>query len=261
MLDAAKKAGKSPETIIIAPHFLTEDDVNTHNPGSDVPFWTTDSWKGGDDSLSTSTNPRAAHISSFEVVDVIMARLADPNVFPNLHRVVLAGHSAGGQFVQRYATANTERLPTLYIVANPSSYLYMDKQRWTASSPEFAVPSPQEQSICPLYNHYKYGLEGLNIYMQVAGVSKIRSQYAQRRVTYLLGEKDNDPNHDELDKTCPAGLQGRHRLERGTVFYSYIQHYYGAGIQGQHTKVTVPGVGHSAGAMFNSTQGIHEIFA
>lgn len=46
MLDAAKKAGKSPETIIIAPHFLTEDDVNTHNPGSDVPFWTTDSWKG-----------------------------------------------------------------------------------------------------------------------------------------------------------------------------------------------------------------------
>jgi pimeloyl-ACP methyl ester carboxylesterase len=105
-----------------------------------------------------------------------MARLADPNVFPNLHSVVLAGHSAGGQFVQRYATANTERLPTLYIVANPSSYLYMDKQRWTASSPEFAVPSPQEQSICPLYNHYKYGLEGLNIYMQVAGVSKIRSQ-------------------------------------------------------------------------------------
>lgn len=44
-------------------------------------------------------------------------------------------------------------------------------------------------------------------------------------------------------------------------FYSYIQHYYGAGVQGQHTKVTVPGVGRSAGAMFNSTQGIHEIFA
>ena len=35
------------------------------------------------------------------------------------------------------------------------------QQRWTASSPEFAVPSPQEQSICPLCNHYKYGLRDL----------------------------------------------------------------------------------------------------
>jgi pimeloyl-ACP methyl ester carboxylesterase len=197
-----KKAGKSPGTIIIAPHFLTEDDVNTHNPGSDVPFWTTDSWKGGDDSLSTSTNPRAAHISSFEVVDVIMARLADPNVFPNLHSVVLAGHSAGGQFVQRYAAANTERLPTLYIVANPSSH-----STWTTALDglfpgvccSFAPGAIDLSIVQPL----QIRPEGLNIYMQAAG-GKFRSQYAQRRVTYLLGEKDNDPNH-EADKTCPAG--------------------------------------------------------
>jgi hypothetical protein len=96
--------------------------------------------------------------------------------------------------------------------------------------------------------------------MQVVGESKIRSQYAQREVVYLLGEEDNDPNHDELDRTCPAMFQGAHRLERGTIFYNYLQHYYGAEVQGQHTKVTVPGVGHSAGAMFNSPEGIHQIF-
>jgi pimeloyl-ACP methyl ester carboxylesterase len=261
LLDAANSAGKLPETIIIAPHFLIEDDVNTHNPGNDVPFWTTDSWKQGDDLLSTSNNPRVAQLSSFGVVDIIMAQLADRNVFPNLHDVVLVGHSARGQFVQRYAAANPESLPTRYIVANPSSYLYMDKQRGVAEPlPQFAVPGPLEQSLCPMYNRYKYGLEGLNTYMQVVGESKIRSQYAQRQVVYLLGEEDNDPDHKELDKDCPAMFQGAHRLERGTIFYSYIQCYYGAVIQAQHTKVTVPGVGHSAGAIFNSPEGIKQIF-
>jgi hypothetical protein len=123
-----------------------------------------------------------------------MARLADRNVFPNLIDVVLAGHPAGGQFVQRYAAANPERFPTRYIVANPSSYLYMDKQRWTGGSlDQFTVPTILEQSRCPTYNRYRYGLEGLNIYMQVVGESKIRSQYAERRVIYMLGEDDNDP--------------------------------------------------------------------
>ncbi|WP_414588964.1 hypothetical protein [Scytonema sp. PCC 10023] len=40
VLDAATTAGKLHETIILAPHFLVEEDVNHHNPGSDVPFWT-----------------------------------------------------------------------------------------------------------------------------------------------------------------------------------------------------------------------------
>jgi hypothetical protein len=97
--------------------------------------------------------------------------------------------------------------------------------------------------------------------MQAVGVSQLRSQYAQRLVVYLLGENDTDPNDDDLDKECPAKLQGTQRLERGTIYFNYIYHFYGASeIQGRQTLVTVPGVGHSASAMFNSPQGIKAIF-
>lgn len=92
------------------------------------------------------------------------------------------------------------------------------------------------------------------------GVDKIRSQYAQRQVVYFLSEEDTDPNADCLDKGCPAMLQGTQRFERGIIFYNYIQQYYGLVIQDKHTKVIVLGVGHSANDMFNSDQGIQQIF-
>lgn len=260
MLTAA--VGKLHESIILAPHFLTEEDVDYHNLGNDVPFWTNRGWIQGDSSLSTPTNPRSATISSFAVINYILAKWADLNIFPNLQNVVLVGHSAGGQFINRYAAANQERFPTRYIIANPSSYLYLDKQRRSSGTlNQFMIPGAFEQASCPTYNQYKYGLDGLNPYMQAIGSDQIRAQYPQRRVVYLLGEEDNDPNHDDLDLSCSAMLQGNHRFERGTIFYNYIQHYYGAALQGRHTKVTVPGVGHSAFDMFNSPQGIQQIFS
>ncbi|NJR75937.1 MAG: hypothetical protein HC773_24690, partial [Scytonema sp. CRU_2_7] len=267
MEDAAKKAGKLDGTIILAPQFLREEDIESRNPGNDVLFWTNDGWKEGDSSLSTSSNPRPAQVSSYDVVNFMMAKLANRNVFPNLQTIVIAGHSAGGQFTNRFAAGSQEPIvestviPMRYIVANPSSYLYMDEKRRVAGTVDkFAIPTAQEKSNCPNYNEYKYGLEKLNSYMQNIGVNKIRSQYAQRQVVYLLGEQDTDPNADSLDKDCPAMLQGKQRFERGTIFYNYLQQYYGSTIQGNHTKVTVPGVAHSGRDMFNSDQGIQQIF-
>ena len=266
VLDAATKAGKLNETLIIAPHFLIEVDVDQRNPGNDVPFWTIGGWKKGDSSLSTAKNPRSAQISSFEVVDIIVAKLSDQNIFPNLQtRLTFVGHSAGGQFVNRYAAARQEGLSTKYVVANPSSYLYMDQQRRVAGTlDQFAIPDALTQDSCPTFNQYHYGLEDLNPYMQAVGADQISSQYAQRQVIYLLGEADNDPTPDEgdvLDQSCAANLQGSQRLERGTIYFNYINHFYGVPvIQGRHTIVTVPGVGHSANGMFNSPQGITAIF-
>jgi hypothetical protein len=265
VVDAANKAGKLNETLIVTPHFLIEADVNQRNPGNDVPFWTIDSWKGGDLSLSTNQNPRSAQVGSFQVVDIIAAKLTDPNMFPNLNRLTFVGHSAGGQFVNRYAASRPEGLPTQYVVANPSSYLYMDQQRRVEGTlDQFAVPDASTQSSCPTFNQYKYGLEELNPYMDAVGIDRIRSQYAQHQVIYLLGEADNDPTPDEgdeLDQNCPAMLQGSQRLERGTIYFNYLNHFYGAlVIQGKHTVVTVPGVGHSAQGMFTSPQGVTAIF-
>src|SRR4051794_26861920 len=59
-----------------------------------------DSWRSGGTSSST---PK---LTSFDFVDEILRRLADKKAFPNLKAIVVAGHSAGGQFVNRYAMAN-----------------------------------------------------------------------------------------------------------------------------------------------------------
>ncbi|WP_328603954.1 hypothetical protein OG943_28245 [Amycolatopsis sp. NBC_00345] len=86
------------------------------------------SWKDGGDSVSP------AGISSFTVVDEILAGLADKQHFPDLTRITLIGHSAGGQFIQRYAVAGAApaKLPGVsfhYVTANPSSYLYFTPDR------------------------------------------------------------------------------------------------------------------------------------
>src|SRR5438445_52472 len=72
-------------------------------------------------------------LTSFDFVDEILRKLANKQVFPNLKAIVVAGHSAGGQFVDRYAMANQVHdkvgVPVTYIVSNPSSYAYLDRMR------------------------------------------------------------------------------------------------------------------------------------
>src|SRR4029079_4744258 len=85
------------------------------------------SWScGGDSWRSGGVSPTNRDLTSFDFVDEILRRLADRKTFPNLSAIVVAGHSAGGQFVARYEMANkvhdTLGVPVSYVVANPSSY-------------------------------------------------------------------------------------------------------------------------------------------
>jgi len=60
--------------------------------------------------MATAGARRAAasdrKLTSFEFIDALLKSLADKRLFPNLTAVVVAGHSAGGQFVARYQMAN-----------------------------------------------------------------------------------------------------------------------------------------------------------
>ena len=58
------------------------------------------SWGVGSPSLSSS------QIISFDLLDELLTRLDDDNIFPNLSTGVLAGFSAGGQYVNRYSMTN-----------------------------------------------------------------------------------------------------------------------------------------------------------
>jgi pimeloyl-ACP methyl ester carboxylesterase len=240
---AAQAAGRFQDTIVIAPRFAANDGNRCKDSIGDHELaFPCNGWKDGQAALNS-------RVDSFAAMDAVLALLDDSKRFPNLRRIIVAGHSAGGQYVQRYAAGNRIE-PKLkahvrYVVANPSSYVYLDATRPVAGA----------ATKCPGYDKYKYGLEALTGYMAATGAAAIRERYPKRDVTYLVGELDVNQDAD-LDKTCPAMMEGLNRRERGVNFQSYMRSNYGAA----HKLFTVPGCGHSAGCMFKASAGWHAVF-
>jgi pimeloyl-ACP methyl ester carboxylesterase len=199
------------DTLVIAPEFQAE------GPGL---YWSS-GWKQGD----RSKDPE--QVSSFEVLDRMVEMY---------HGVAVIGHSAGGQFVTRYA-AGTRLQGLTYVVANPSSYLYLDRSR--------PVGGPSDGN-CPDFNEYKYGLDELNDYMS-AGVA---SDYPTRNVIYMLGSLDTKVDK-YLDTSCEANRQGANRYDRGMKFHDHLARHYGRPV---HRKVIVQGVGHSGSRMLDAAR-------
>ena len=253
IVQATATEGLLESTLIVAVQFITLEE----GPRSDELYWTSWGWKQGDRSLNQP------ELSAFEVTDHLFAELAAPGRFPNLETIVLAGHSAGGQFVNRFASGSPAEealtgVDVRYIVANPSSYLYLNEARRVAGSLDrFAVPEPGDIACPLLYNVYKYGLEGRNDYMSRLTEEEIRTQYTARDVVYLLGTDDDDPESEDLDTGCAAMAQGDHRWMRGTIFFNHLCAYFDCTA---HSFVPVPGVGHSGRRMFTSPEGRAVIF-
>jgi hypothetical protein len=264
--DGANTAGVAATTLLIAPQYLTERDIVTHSLPDPYIYWAYMGWREGNNSLSSTTHPRPWRISSFAVLDQILLRIAER--FPNCRTVVVCGHSAGGQFLNRYA-AGARAHTTLksvygdsvrYVVSNPSAYMYLDERRWTeGSSYRFVVPSADSVASCPSYDRYKYGLDSPNAYMDI-GTNLLRSQYASRSVVYLLGGADTDPNSYYLEKNCESMFQGICRLQRGTVYYNHLGDTYGPGIYTLHRMAFAPRIAHDGYGMFNSSCGLRWLY-
>jgi len=120
-----------PESVLlIEPQFLDDLDVAAQHLRAETLHWAHADWEGGEDAHGP------APISSFTAIDAILARLADRASFPALKNVVVAGHSGGGQLVQRYAVAGRGEgalakagIHVRYVVSNPSSYVYFSPER------------------------------------------------------------------------------------------------------------------------------------
>ena len=265
MQTAASIAGVNNTTsLLVGPQFLTEEDLDPNSVPSDVLFWDSDGWKQGDQSLSTSSHPRPANISTFAVLDSLLYRIA--TLCPNLKTIVIGGHSSGGQFTTRYVAGS--RMPDLlaqqfgittsYVVANPSSYMYLNSERLVSGTTNtWTTPS---NPPCSDYNDYKYGMQARNPYMAAVPGSQLISWYAARHVIDLLGEDDTNPADSDLDTRCPAEMQGAYRLIRGLNFRNYLIHYYGPTILTNHLTMTVPGVAHDSQGMFTSACGVYALF-
>lgn len=252
-IEATRLAGKLNETLVIAPRFVER---GHHDQFADERefIWTRGAdWRAGD--LSNREVP--PRVSSFDLMNRLLARLADAKLFPDLSTIVLAGHSAGGQFVQRYAIGQAEDpklVQMLFVVANPSSYLYLDGSRPDPDNPGGFAPF--DRGKCQA-NLFKYGFEKLNAYFKEQLVDEMTARYRARTVVYLLGESDTDPNAANLSRTCAAMAQGETRFARGKAFMAYMDRFYRPH---DHRMVIVPGVGHSARGMFQSPRGLAVLF-
>jgi pimeloyl-ACP methyl ester carboxylesterase len=244
---AAGEAGRS--AILIAPQFLEDIDVDAFHLPSDTLHWSQEAWEGGEPALGPS------HASSFDALDAILARLADRRLFPDLKQVVIAGHSGGGQVVQRYAIAGRgetaltrEAIAVRYVVANPSSYAYFSPER-----PDGAIAA-----WCHGYNNWKYGMDRRPPYLAAASPAELEQRYVARKVIYLLGTRDINPEHPVLDKSCMAEAQGATRYARGHA-YAAMMAARDAGTP-NHLIWEVPGVAHNGQKMLTSPCGLAALF-
>jgi pimeloyl-ACP methyl ester carboxylesterase len=240
MLKAASLADADQHTLVAAPWFASDED----DPESGAARWTNDGWKAGDDAV----RPRG--LSSFTAMDQLLTRLGDKSKFPNLTRITVAGHSAGGQFTQRYAASGQapSALPGVtvnFVVANPSSYLYPIPERPNRGGTQMIRPSK-----CADYDEYKYGLINRPPYLSGLSAQQIIANLTSRRVTYLLGESDTKRDHD-LDTDCGARAQGKNRFQRGTFYFNWIHRTYPSA---PHDRIVVPGTAHESDEMFQSPQ-------
>jgi pimeloyl-ACP methyl ester carboxylesterase len=255
MVEAAVMSEVVPHTLVVAPHFtididsLTRDDHEAYWRGSNH-------WKRGNQSVRRN----GKRISSFKVIDEILVSLTNRRRFPNLKKIVIAGHSAGGQFLQRYVAGhpdvkNGKAIPIRYVIANPGRYFYFNGYR---PAPDFNgnFMLPKNIGDCD-YNRYEYGMERRNRYLNQVSVKTLIDRYRRRDIILLLGLRDNNPNHRSLSTSCAAELQGRHRLERGLMFKAHIDRYFSPH---QTRVVFVPRAGHSSRRMFQSEEGRGVIF-
>ncbi len=264
---AASKANAMNSTLIIAPQFISSDEYYGNFP-ADLLHW--DRGRAyGRESVERDRNcdgvPESGTLSSFTVMDTLLERVSRQSLFPNLNIIVLAGQSNGGQFINRYAAtsrfeqdvATPRGIHMRYVVMNPGGYLYFNEDRAKPNTTnEFEEPTD-----CSGYDNWPLGLANLDnlgdvlAYPKRVGAQAIREQYPGRDVIYLNGADDNEQN---MVQNCEDALQGDGRLEKGEIYFSYLQHYFGDALQ--HKRYVVAGVGHSGLKTMISNEGLEALF-
>jgi hypothetical protein len=131
------------------------------------------------------------------------------------------------------------------VIANPSSYLYLDERRPVPGSDRFEPPGQAP----PGYHVWRHGLERRNAYADRVPVDEIRRNVCERAAYYLIGTADF--KRDRFLSTSPASmLQGDNRYDRWEKFRRYV----GLFPQWRDRAVfaEVLGAGHSSAQMFDS---------
>jgi hypothetical protein len=238
---AAAQAASASGTLVVAPIFQVSaaQARKCHYPGVPGPgphdaVWTCGDWSDGGVASNGS-------LTSFQAMDRLIAALVAQDAHARV--VTVAGFSAGGQYVQRYA--GFANLPSdvrvRYVVADPSGWLYFDAFR----------PLPND-GACPGFNDWKDGTGRLPAALG-RDAAAARRIYAAADVTYLEGALDTGAGpgtaYKLLERDCGAELQGAYRLDRGQNYAAYDRAMLA---HGAHRLIVVPGCAHAVTCVFPS---------
>ena len=237
------------QSVIVAPQFLEGVDADE----KDLLVWNR-TWRSG--GWSGKQDKGQPEINSYEILDRLLYSILESH--PNIHSTVMMGHSAGGQFVLRYAAVNNHHesfekqgMSIRYVVVNPSSYVYLDGTRYHLDQEGKAKKTSQAiLADCPAYNNYKYGLDHLFGYAEAFSAEIIRSRLLKRPVLFLLGKADTKRGWS-LDKSCEAESQGRNRYERGILYKYHLSDYLQKNTTSNHIWIEIKDVGHNALDMYS----------
>jgi hypothetical protein len=268
-LAAAFLAGALGDTLVIAPRMASAA-ANCHDAlAPNEISWNCNTWRSGGPAVS---NP---DVTSFDFLDELLRKVARKQIFPNLKQIVVTGHSACGQVLNRYEMANQVHdklgVPVTYVVANPSSYAWPDGTRPTDAAysiqshapgyiPAVTANAEAFRSFggardCTTYDQWPYGLKDRTGYTAKQTDDQLKTQLSSRPTTYLLGELDVFPLGG-FDGSCPAMAQGPTRLARGEAFGKFVNEKLGA----HHVVKIVPECGHNARCMFTSEDALPLLF-
>ncbi|KAI7324666.1 WSC-domain-containing protein [Hortaea werneckii] len=209
---------------IVAPFFANGDDKNNGGypwidglPSGQGSYTSALVWKGSQ--WSAGGNAQYPYkfkntISSYTCLDQIIQYFDNKSLFPNINQIVVAGHSLGGQTVQRYAAIGKQlgtTTPVSYWVGNPNSYVWLSADR------------PLSTVSCPGYDDYREGYNAFVDYpmtyatdLVASGRSSILANFNSKAVNYARGTLDLGDD----SSSCAPGTTGANRNER---FFNFIK--------------------------------------
>jgi pimeloyl-ACP methyl ester carboxylesterase len=268
-LAAAFLAGALENTLIISPRLASNEGGCRDSLATNEISWHCNTWRSG------GPSPKTPNVTSFHFLDEILRKAARKGTFPNVRSIVIVGHSAGGQVVNRYAMSNQvhEQLgvPVTYIVSNPSSYAYPDSVRPTsaaydvrAGAPGYVAGGPPNADAfrafgdarnCTTFDQWPFGFRNRTGYSASQSDDQLRRQLAGRPTIYLLGGLDILPLAG-FDGSCAAMSQGPTRMARGQAYAKLVNERLGA----RHTVAVVPLCGHNARCMYTAESALPLLF-
>jgi len=269
---AAFLAGAVGDTVVISPRIASAAGNCRDKLDANEVSWscTGDSWRSGGVAAS---HPE---LTSFDFVDQVLRKLANKSIFPNIRAIVVAGHSAGGQFVARYQMANrvhgTLGVPITYVVANPSSYAWPAATRplptddgatdnaklaWNTEDvhTKFSYGAFDAKD-CATYDRWPFGFENrTGGYTAKTSDDQLKKQLVSRPTTYLFGQVDVLPLGG-FDSSCSAMAQGATRRSRGEAYVKYLNEQMGA----KHAVQIVSECGHNDRCVYTTDKVLPVIF-